>query len=48
MLRITIGFIAGVYVSQEYKKDIPDITLIINGIKSDILKKYNEYTRKNN
>ncbi len=46
MFKIALGFIGGVYVAQEYKKEIPDITMVINGIKSDMNKKYDEYTKK--
>jgi len=43
MLKFISGFISGVYVAQEFKKEVPDITKIVNGIRDDIKKKMDEY-----
>ncbi len=46
MFRVAVGFVAGIYIAQEHKNNVPDLTKVINGIKSDMQKKYEEYTKK--
>jgi len=46
MLKIVFSFVAGVYVAQQFPHQVPDTTKIINGIKQDVLKKVDEYSKK--
>ena len=43
MLKFIGGFISGVYVAQQFRDQVPDITKIVNGIKIDMIKKIDEY-----
>lgn len=46
MLKFVAGFITGVYVAQQFKYQIPDITKVVNGVKDDIVKKVDEYNKE--
>ncbi len=45
MIKYVVGFITGVYVAQQFRDQVPDITKVINGIKSDVETKINEYNK---
>lgn len=46
MIRYFAGFISGIYIAQQFKEDIPDLTKIINGFKKDIIQKIKEYNNE--
>ncbi len=46
MFKFIGGFISGIYIAQEFRDQVPDITKIVNGIKNDIVKKIDEYNKK--
>lgn len=45
MLQFITGFLSGIYVAQQFKDQVPDITKIVNGFKNDIHKKFDEYNK---
>ena len=45
MWKYAIGFLAGVYVAQQYGEHVPDVAAVANGIKIDLKKKLDEYSK---
>ncbi len=47
MFRFLLGVCTGIYITQAYSSQIPNITFIVDGFYHDIQKKLKEYSSSN-